>query len=68
VISGRVLDPLGRRWGGRCDDLEEFRISQASLPGQDAVVLLLFGLLRSGQVKLRKIDGWEEMARVGRAA
>src|SRR5437870_9019580 len=35
--------------------------TQASLPGQDAVLLLLFGLLRSGQVKLRKIDGWQQM-------
>lgn len=44
---------------------EEFRRrtkTQASLPGQDAVLLLLFGLLRSGQVQLRKIDGWQEMA------
>jgi putative transposase len=43
---------------------EEFRRrtkTQASLPGQDAVLLLLFGLLRTGQVKLRKIDGWHEM-------
>ena len=38
---------------------EEFRRrtkTQASLPGQDAVLLLLFGLLRSGQVKLRALD------------
>jgi len=42
--------------------------TQASLPGQDAVLLLLFGLLRTGHVKLRKIDGWEEMARVEKAA
>src|SRR6266853_3300545 len=35
--------------------------TQASLPGQDAVLLLLFGLLRRGQVKLRKIDGWPQM-------
>jgi transposase-like protein len=35
--------------------------TQASLPSQDAVLLLLFGLLRSGHVKLRRIDGWEEM-------
>jgi transposase-like protein len=41
--------------------------TQASLPGQDAVLLLLFGLLRSGHVKLRKIDGWEEMARAAAA-
>jgi hypothetical protein len=31
-------------------------------------LLLLFGLLRSGLVKLRKIDGWHEMARVTEAA
>ena len=35
--------------------------TQASLPSQDAVLLLLFGLLRMGQVKLRRLDGWEEM-------
>lgn len=35
--------------------------TQASLPSQDAVLLLLFGLLRSGQVKLRKIDSWQDM-------
>jgi putative transposase len=42
--------------------------TQASLPSQDAVLLLLFGLLRSGQVKLRKIDGWQDMERVQQAA
>jgi len=43
---------------------EEFRRrtkTQASLPNEDAVLLLLFGLLRSGKIKMRKIDGWEEM-------
>jgi len=50
---------------------EEFRRrtkTQASLPGQDAVLLLLFGLLRTGQVKLRKMDGWREMESMKRAA
>ena len=50
---------------------EEFRRrtkTQASLPGQDAVLFLLFGLLRTGQVKLRKMDGWQEMGSVKRAA
>ena len=50
---------------------EEFRRrtkTQASLPGQEAVLLLLFGLLRSGQVKLRKLDGWHEMEAVTKAA
>jgi len=43
---------------------EEFRRrtkTQASLPNEEAVVLLLFGLLRSGQVGLRRFVGWQEM-------
>jgi transposase-like protein len=40
--------------------------TQASLPSSDAVVLLLFGLLRSGAVKLRTIDGWKDMPQVAR--
>lgn len=42
--------------------------TQASLPSQDAVLLLLFGLLRSGQIKLRRLVGWAEMERVKEAA
>jgi hypothetical protein len=30
--------------------------------------LLLFGLLHSGQIKLRAIDGWQEMRAVKEAA
>ena len=44
---------------------EEFRRrtkTQSSLPSQDAVLLLLFGLLRSGQVKLRALVGYQDMA------
>jgi transposase-like protein len=50
---------------------EEFRRrtkTQASLPGQDAVVLLLFGLLRSGQIKLRVLDGYRDLKEVKKAA
>lgn len=50
---------------------EEFRRrtkTQASLPGQDAVLLLLFGLLRSGQVKLRALVGYQDMEAVKQAA
>jgi transposase-like protein len=50
---------------------EEFRRrtkTQASLPSQDAVLLLLYGLLRSGQIRLRAIDGWQEMKAVKEAA
>ena len=50
---------------------EEFRRrtkTQASLPGQDAVLLLLCGLLRSGQVKLRALVGYQDMGQVKKAA
>jgi putative transposase len=43
---------------------EEFRRrtkTQASLPGEDAVLLLLYGLLRSGQIVLRRIDGRQDL-------
>jgi len=46
---------------------EEFRRrtkTQASLPSEDAVLLLLFGLLRSGQVRLRRMVGWRDMPAV----
>ena len=42
--------------------------TQASLPGQDAVLLLLFGLLRSGQVKLRALVGYQDMEVAKQAA
>ena len=50
---------------------EEFRRrtkTQASLPSHDAVLLLLFGLLRTGQVKLRALVGHRDMEVVKRAA
>lgn len=46
---------------------EEFRRrtkTQAMLPSEDAVLLLLFGLLLSGQIRSRKIDGWPELPAV----
>jgi len=50
---------------------EEFRRrtkTQGSLPSQDAVLLLLFGLLRSGQIKLRVLDGYRDLKEVNQAA
>ncbi len=35
--------------------------TQASLPSEDAVLLLLFGLLHSGRITLRRLDGWKDM-------
>jgi len=46
---------------------EEFRRrvkTQGSLPSEDAALTLLFGLVVSGQVKLRRIDGWKKIAAV----
>jgi putative transposase len=43
---------------------EEFRRrtkTQASLPSEEAVLFLLFGLLRSGQVTLRRLVGWRDI-------
>ena len=46
---------------------EEFRRrvkTQGSLPSEDAALILLFSLVVSGQIKLRKIDGHATMAAV----
>ena len=46
---------------------EEFRRrvkTQGSLPGEDAALVLLFSLVVSGQVKLRRIDGWRKITAV----
>jgi putative transposase len=43
---------------------EEFRRrtkTQASLPSEEAVLFLLFGLLRSGQVRLHRLIGWQDL-------
>jgi hypothetical protein len=36
--------------------------TQSSLPTEDAALVLLFSLVASGQIKLRKIDGWRKIA------
>jgi len=38
--------------------------TQGSLPSEDAALVLLFGLVASGQIKLRRIDGWRRIATV----
>ena len=46
---------------------EEFRRrvkTQGSLPSEDAAVALLFSLVASGQIKLRKLDGWQKIEAV----
>jgi putative transposase len=46
---------------------EEFRRrvkTQGSLPNEDAALILLFSLVASGQIRLRRIDGWRKIATV----
>ena len=38
--------------------------TQGSLPSEDAAVVLLFSLVASGQIGLRRIDGWRRIAAV----
>ena len=38
--------------------------TQGSLPNEDAAVVLLFSLVASGQITLRRIDGWRKIATV----
>ena len=46
---------------------EEFRRrvkTQGALPTEDSAVVLLFSLVASGQIKLRRVDGWRKLAAV----
>lgn len=50
---------------------EEFRRrvkTQASLPSDQAVLLLFFALFASGQIKLRRLVGWDMLSHVAGAA
>jgi transposase-like protein len=43
---------------------EEFRRrvkTQGALPSEDAALVLLFGLVVSGQIRLRRLDGWRQI-------
>jgi len=51
--------------------IEEFRRrvkTQAVLPSQDSALLLLYGLIASGQLRFRKLDGYQELDQVGAVA
>ena len=41
--------------------------TQASLPNEDAVVLLMYGLLCSGQIRLRRMVGWKDLPSTARS-
>jgi transposase-like protein len=49
---------------------EEFRRrvkTQGALPTEDAALVLLFGLVASGQIRLRRLDGWRQIPAMLRA-
>ena len=49
---------------------EEFRRrvkTQGALPTEDAALVLLFGLVVSGQIRLRRLDGWRQIPPMLRA-
>jgi transposase-like protein len=51
--------------------IEEFRRrvkTQAVLPSQDSALLLLYGLVASGQLRFRKLDGYQELDKIGQVA
>jgi putative transposase len=51
--------------------IEEFRRrvkTQSVLPSADSALLLLYGLVASGQLRFRKLDGYQELDQVGRVA
>ena len=46
---------------------EEFRRrvkTQGALPTEDSALILLFGLVATGQITLRKLDGYQQLAAV----
>lgn len=51
--------------------IEEFRRrvkTQAVLPSQDSALLLLYGLVASGQLRFRKLDGYQDLNQLGQVA
>ncbi len=47
-----------------CGSLRRRVKTQGSLPSEDAALVLVFSLVASGQIKLRRIDGWRKIATV----
>lgn len=54
-----------QRFGAIPGEFRRRTKTQASLPSEEAVLLLLFGLLRSGQVILRRLVGWQDLTTSG---
>jgi len=57
-------DAARKRLSGSTEEFRRRVKTQGSLPSEDAALTLLFGLGVSGQIKLRRIDGWRKIAAV----
>jgi len=65
--GGGLIAPAGRRRprGAHRDRIFLRRVkTQGSLLSEDAALTLLFSLVASGQIKLRRIVGWRKLGAV----
>ena len=46
----------------QCPDHECDRAAQTVLPSADTAAMLFWALLASGQINMRKVDGWQTLA------
>ena len=58
----RFAPPM--RLSGSTGSFAEESKTQGSLPSAQAAEFLLFGLIISGQIHMRRIDGWQELKQV----
>lgn len=71
-VGVRTLDSLifggpircARASVGKGLGMPEHMTAALALPSEDAALILLFSLVVSGQIKLRRIDGWQTIAGV----
>jgi hypothetical protein len=66
VIQAREIDKVQQAIRNRALPLhEEFKRrikTQAVLPSADTAAMLFWALLASGQINMRKVDGWQTLA------
>ena len=69
-LHSAAAEPMAQRADANCDRAierlyEEFKrriTTQTVLPSADTAALLFWALLASGQINMRKVDGWQTLA------
>src|SRR6202040_2286269 len=56
------LSPHSHRGEGRQEEFKRRIKTQTVLPSADTAAMLCWALLASGQINMRKIDGWQTLA------